>query len=846
MKEDKTSATPENGQEAPLKPSVDEKVLEFPEKETVLTLPVLPIKNTVLFPYLIMPLSVGRPMSVAAVERALATEEKEILVVTQRDAGVEEPTQSDVYAIGTRAIVKKVTRASDSLLELIVQGGERVVLLRLEREENYLRGRVRLAPVPGSRSVEIEALRREVLELATRANELSRPQVSVEFEQLLSSNDEPMRLVYLLGSIINLELEKEQSLLEAATASEALRLMYTYLRHEVQVLELRNKIASEAQSEMSRQQREYLLRQQLRAIQQELGDDTESGEVEMLRQRLEEADVPKEVRTEMEKELRRLEKIPSVSPEHNVIRSYVELVLELPWNKQTEDQIDIAHSRAVLDEDHYNLKEVKERILEHLGVLKLNPEAKAPILCFVGPPGVGKTSLGQSIARSLGRKFERMSLGGLHDEAELRGHRRTYIGAMPGRIIQAIRRAGVKNPLLMLDEVDKLGRDFRGDPAAALLEILDPEQNKNFRDNHLDLPFDLSKVFFITTANTLDTIPRPLLDRMELLRLPGYSEEEKTEIAKRYLMPRQRREAGLKAVQIDIPDEVLHRVITRYTREAGVRQLERAIGRLARKVALHFAEGKKRRVRVRVKDLPDMLGPEAFFLESMRQKSPPGVATGLAWTESGGEVLYIESSLIPDGSGLTLTGHLGEVMKESAHAAQSWVRAHAKQLGIPAEVFKDTGVHIHVPAGAIPKDGPSAGVTIAAALTSLYAQTPTRSDTAMTGEITLAGLVLPIGGVKEKILAARRAGIRRVLLPRENQKDLRELPEHVRDEMEFVFVERVSQMLREVLPQETDGKGKTKRARKPAAATKRTNARSKRARTKNVRRGSAAHAEGGA
>jgi ATP-dependent Lon protease len=761
--------------------------------------PVLPIKNTVLFPHLVMPLSVGRPMSVAAVEAALATEEKEILVITQRDASIEEPTQEDLFTIGTRAVIKKAGRHTEHLLELIVQGVERVVLIKLDRKDDYLHARVRPAPIPEEMSVEIEALRREVIELANRANELSRPQVSVEFDQLISSSEEPMRLVYLLGSIISLELEKEQSLLEATSGRDALHLMYTYLRHEVQVLELRNKIATEAQSEMTRQQREYLLRQQLRAIQQGLGEDVEGSEVEMLRQQLHEAEVPEDVRTEIEKELRRLEKVPSASPEHHVIRSYVELVLELPWNKSTQDQIDIGHSRDVLDADHYNLKEVKERILEQLGVLKLNPEAKAPILCFVGPPGTGKTSLGQSIARSVGRKFDRMSLGGMHDEAELRGHRRTYIGSMPGRIIQAIRRSGVRNPLLMLDEVDKLGRDFRGDPAAALLEILDPEQNKDFRDNYLDLAFDLSKVFFITTANSLDTIPRPLLDRMEVLRLPGYSEEEKTEIAKRYLIPRQLKEAGLDEKRLRIGNDTLHRVITRYTREAGVRQLERAIGRLARKVALHFAEGNKGAVRVKPKDLPDMLGPETFFLEQMRQDSPPGVATGLAWTETGGEVLYIESTLLPDSTGLTLTGHLGEVMKESAKAAQSWVWAHADELGIARARLKDTGVHIHVPAGAIPKDGPSAGVALVTALTSLYSGVPTRSDTAMTGEITLAGLVLPIGGVKEKILAARRAGVRRVVLPRDNEKDLRELPEHVREEVEFRFVERISDLLKETL-----------------------------------------------
>ncbi len=768
------------------------------QREDLLSLPVLPIKNTVLFPYLVMPLAVGRPMSVAAVEAAMATEEKELLIITQRDANVEEPRQEDLYSIGTRAIIKRVLRPHDQPLQAIVEGVERVVLIKLEHAEKHLQARVHPAPVPDQKSVDVEALRREVLELANRASELSRPRLGEEF-QPIHHTEEPMRLVYLLGSIINLELDKEQSLLEASTCSDALRLVYTYLRHEVQVLELRNKIATEAQTEMSRQQREYLLCQQLRAIQQELGEDPENAEVDLLRQRLEAAQVPEEVAKEIEKELRRLEKVPTVSPEHHVIRSYVELVLELPWNRATQDQIEIAHSRSVLDEDHYDLKEVKERILEQLGVLKLNPGAKAPILCFVGPPGVGKTSLGQSIARSMGRKFERMSLGGLHDEAELRGHRRTYVGAMPGRIVQAFRRAGVNNPLLMLDEVDKLGRDFRGDPAAALLEILDPEQNKSFRDNYLDLSFDLSKVFFITTANSLDTIPRPLLDRMEVLRLPGYSEEEKTEIARRYLIPRQLREAGLTEERLQIPEATLQAVIGRYTREAGVRQLERTIGRLARKAALHFAEGKTEAVRVEAEALADMLGPEVFFLEKMRRDSPPGVATGLAWTETGGEVLYIESSLLPDASGLTLTGQLGEVMKESAKAAQSWVWSHADQLGLDRKALKDAGVHIHVPAGAIPKDGPSAGVAIVTALASLYAGRPARADTAMTGEITLAGLVLPIGGVKEKILAARRAGIRRLVLPAANQKDLRELPEHVRNELEFRFVESIDELLRETM-----------------------------------------------
>jgi ATP-dependent Lon protease len=769
-----------------------------PTVQTV-TLPLLPIKNTVLFPYVLMPFSVGRPMSMAAVEAALATEEKEIIVVSQRDASIEEPTQDDLHTIGTKAVIKKMDRQGE-YLELIVHGNERVAVLRILKRGKYMQARVRPFPVPSDKSTESEALRREVIELATRAHKLSRPESRDDFETFLNSAEDPIRLAYLLGSIGGLEMEKEQALLEAPSVGDALRLLFAHLRHEVQVLELRDKISSAAKDEMDKQQREYFLRQQLRAIQNELGEaDPDKAATDHLRQRLEEADLPDEAKTEAEKELSRLERIPAASPEHGVIRTYLELILALPWRKSSQDDIDIARTRFVLDEDHYNLKEVKGRILEHLGVLKLNPEAKAPILCFVGPPGVGKTSLGQSIARSLGRKFERMSLGGMSDEAELRGHRRTYIGAMPGRIIQALRRAGVNNPVLMLDEVDKLGRDFRGDPAAALLEVLDPEQNKTFRDNYLDLAFDLSKVLFITTANTLGPVPQPLLDRMEVLRLPGYSEEEKSEIARRYLLPRQIRESGLPEGGLTIPDDTLRTVIARYTRESGVRRLERALGRLARKMALRHAEGDKRPVTVRPDDLPDLLGPEMFFVEKARQDSPPGVAAGLAVTETGGEVLYIETTLLPAGRGFTLTGQLGEVMQESARAAQSWVQSNAAALGIDPKKMKDSGIHIHVPAGAIPKDGPSAGVTMATALASLFTGKPARTDTAMTGEITLTGLVLPVGGIKEKVLAARRAGLKRVILPRENQSDLRELPEHVSREMEFILVDRIGQVLEAVM-----------------------------------------------
>jgi ATP-dependent Lon protease len=606
--------------------------------------------------------------------------------------------------------------------------------------------------------------------------------------------------------MLGLDVIKEQTLLEAPTRIEALRLLHSYLASEIQVLEIRRHIASKMETEMTRQQREYLLRQQLAAIQEELGDKSpEQSEAALLRRRLADADLPEEARQEAGRELSRMEKLPSSAPDYHVIRAYLDLILELPWRKSTEAELDLARARRTLDEDHFDLKEVKERILEHLGVLKLNPSAKAPILCLVGPPGVGKTSLGQSIARAMGRKFERLSLGGLHDESELRGHRRTYIGAMPGRIIQSVRRAAVNNPLLMLDEVDKLGRDFHGDPAAALLEILDPEQNKTFRDNYLDLPFDLSKVFFITTANTLETIPRPLLDRMELLRLSGYSDEEKIMIARRYLIPRQLKEAGLTEEQLTVTDEALRRVISHYTREAGLRQLERAIGRLARKIALRFAEGKMEVVKIEPSDLAEMLGPEKFYPEQARKQLPPGVATGLAWTEAGGDVLYVEATLLPEGRSLTITGQLGEVMQESAKAAQSYIWSHANELGVDRSLFKESGVHIHVPAGAIPKDGPSAGVTMATALVSLYAKTPARSDTAMTGEITLTGLVLPIGGVKEKVLAARRAGLRRVILPKENEKDLRELPDNIRAEMEFIFVERVEQALIAAIP-ELDGR----------------------------------------
>ncbi len=766
--------------------------------EELQVLPIFPLRNTVLFPYVLAPFSAGRPLSIGALDTALASADKHIAVFAQRDARVNAPTQDDLYSVGTVAVIKRMIRTEETI-EVILQGLERVQLVELEQTSPYLRAKLRPLPIMVQEGdAEADALQRELIDVAARYQALAQPIPTFDMDQVVAQVRDPMHLIYLLATIAGLDLDKAQRLLEARTRLDALRLLHEHLVHEVQVLELRKEIAGQAQTEMSKQQREYLLRQQLRAIQQELGEDNpEEAEVSALRQRLEETQLPELVRKEAERQLSRLERIPTASPEHQVTRTYLDLILELPWEKTTTDNLDLHRARQILDDDHFDLEEVKDRILEHLAVMKLNPSAKAPILCFVGPPGVGKTSLGQSIARALGRKFERFSLGGLHDEAELRGHRRTYIGALPGRIIQAIRRADVKNPLLMLDEVDKLGRDFRGDPASALLEILDPEQNVEFRDNYLDLPFDLSKVFFITTANTLDTIPGPLLDRMEVLRLSGYSEEEKLEIARRYLIKRQREQAGLTEEQFVVPDDTLSAIVRRYTREAGLRELERMLGRLARKVALDIATGHTEPRTITPEMLPDMLGPERFFMEQARTELPPGVATGLAWTATGGDVLYIEAIQLPEGEKLTLTGQLGTVMQESARAAQSYVIAHCRALGIEPP---KGGIHLHVPAGAIPKDGPSAGVTMATAIASLYTNQPVRTDTAMTGEITLTGLVLPVGGIKEKVLAARRAGIRRVILPTQNQKDLREIPEHVRNEVEFVFAQRIEDVLAAAIP----------------------------------------------
>jgi ATP-dependent Lon protease len=697
-------------------------------------------------------------------------------------------------------MIKRMMRTPDGL-QLIVHGTERVRVVKWLQTDPHIRARVRILPPPVKREDGVvEALTRNVQALVQRALALL-PEIPPEVRSAILSTNDPVQLAYFLGSILNLGVEQEQQMLEADTVEELLQVAYSRLAHEIEIMELRSKIAAEAQGEMSKAQRDYFLRQQMKAIQKELGegDDGESAEAEMLRERLGAADLPDEVRKETERELKRLERLPQAAPDYQVIRTYLDLVLELPWKKSSEDKLDLNEARRILDEDHYGLEDIKERILEFLAVVKLRRDSKSPILCFVGPPGVGKTSLGMSIARALGRQFERISLGGVRDEAELRGHRRTYIGALPGRIVQAIRRAGVNNPVMMLDEIDKLGNDYRGDPSSALLEILDPQQNSTFRDHYLDLPFDLSKVFFIATANQLAPIPSPLRDRMEIISLAGYSDQEKLHIARQYLIPRQTRENGLAEQQLEITDEALALIAARYTREAGVRQLERTIGRVARKVALRIAQGQSEKVRVDAPDLKEMLGAPRFYPEEARKELPAGVATGMAWTETGGQLLFIEATLLPGSSGLTLTGQLGEVMQESARAARSYLWSHGAEFGIEPQMFKNYGLHVHVPAGAIPKDGPSAGVAITSAFASLMTGRRVRNDTAMTGEITLSGLVFPVGGIKEKVLAAHRAGLRRVVLPSRNEADTEDIPEDVRKQLEFVYVGRIGEALDETL-----------------------------------------------
>jgi ATP-dependent Lon protease len=768
-------------------------------------LPVLPLKNTVVYPQIVVPLAVGRPMSLAAVNAALE-HGRELVAVAQRDPEEEHPQRAGLYDIGTVVTITRMEKR-DQGAQIIVQGLRRVRLGEATWLGEQLLVDTEALPVPdmgeGSDddAAAVDALIRENLALAQSIAELFDPDNGSQiYQQLVGSLPDPIAQMYRIASLANLELAQEQEVLECNTARALMEELHKILRHEQKVTELRRQIAEQTRDDMESQQREHLLRQQKRAIEQALGENDADDDIAELKAELEQAQLPEAVRKEVDRELRRLNRMTPNAADYQVARAYLELVAELPWHQQTDDQLDLEHARQVLDEDHYGLEEVKARILESLAVLRLNPAAQAPILCLVGPPGVGKTSLGQSVARAMGRKFERISLGGMHDEGELRGHRRTYIGAMPGRIIQGIRRASVLNPLLMLDEIDKLGRDFRGDPSAALMEILDPAQNRDFRDNYLNLPYDLSRVFFMTTANTLEGISRPLLDRMEVLELSGYSDTEKQAIARRYLIPRQRRQAGLTEAQFDISAAALGVAIRRYTREAGVRDLERIIGQLARKRARQVVSEEPLPGIIEPDTLAALLGPEKFKRERQRASPGAGVAAGLAWTEAGGDVLYVEAALTPRDDKIILTGHLGQVMQESARAARSYIWTVAEQLNIDREAIESHGVHFHVPEGAVPKDGPSAGVTMAVALVSAYRYRSVRADVAMTGELTLTGLVLPVGGIKEKVLAAHRNGFRHVILPRDNQSDLAKLPEEVRAEMTFTLAEHLDEVLEAAFP----------------------------------------------
>jgi ATP-dependent Lon protease len=709
----------------------------------------------------------------------------------------------------------------DGTLRILVQGGPRVRLDEIVAEEPYLMARIHEEPDIVELSSELEILTRHIQTTFSSIIE-GVPYLPEELQVAVANVDDPEALGHMIAGSLRIKTEEKQELLEERNVTDRLRRLSSILARELEVMELGSKIQSEVQSEMDRTQREYLLREQMKAIQRELGEEDETqAEINELRGQIEEAELPEEVRRAADRELSRLERLPSAAAEYGVIRTYLEWIISLPWSKWTEDNLDMAHARRVLNRDHYDIEKVKDRILEHLAVRKLKPDARGSILCFVGPPGVGKTSLGRSIATALGRKFERISVGGVRDEAEIRGHRRTYIGALPGTIIRALRDAESRNPVFMIDEIDKMGADFRGDPASAMLEVLDPEQNHSFRDHYLDLPFDLSDVMFITTANVLDTIPAALRDRMETIQLAGYTHEEKHHIAKRYLLPRQIERNGLTPDKIEVKDEAIDVVTSEYTREAGVRNLERELGSICRKVARDFAEGKaKRKVTITKAKARQLLGKRRYFPEARLKPKEPGVATGLAWTPFGGEVLFIEATQYPGSGKLNLTGQLGDVMRESAQAALSFVRSHADALNprLPDDFFQNHDLHVHVPAGAIPKDGPSAGVAMATALASLISQRPVRADTAMTGELTLIGQVLPIGGLKEKALAAQAAGIGRVIAPKLNQQDIEDIPAHLRKHLEFVFVDRIERVLDEALTPEAGRNGAGPRERvRPSA-----------------------------
>ncbi len=776
------------------------------------TLPVLPLRGSVIFPLAVGPLAVGRPRSVRLVDDVMRVN-RLVALVLQRSDTMEEPGPDDLHRIGTVAMIHQLARGSDGSLRIVVQGLERIRLVDFASTDPYLVARVVTAPDHVVRSTEGDALRRAAVDLFQRVVGLAGDlpdEVALAAENLT----DPRQVAYLIATVVPLEAAVRQEILELDPVDGKLRRLVDLLQRDLAVRELGQKITSETQERLSKSQREFYLREQLRSIQRELGEGEEGSEIEDLRRRLEEAKLPEEARRETERELNRLTSIPAASPEHGIIRTYLELMADLPWSLLTGGTIDIPHTRAVLDEDHYDLEKIKERLLEYLAAKKLRLDrarheapavpgdqvAREPILCFVGPPGVGKTSLGQSIARALGRKFIRMSLGGVRDEAEIRGHRRTYIGAMPGRIIQSLRRMGARDPVFMLDEIDKVGADWRGDPSSALLEVLDPAQNHTFMDNYLGVAFDLSQVLFIATANTLGTIPGPLRDRMEVLELSGYTDEEKVRIAEQYLIPKQREAHGLKAEELAFEADALRQIVRGYTREAGVRNLDREIASVARKVARQVAEGKTEPARVTAETLHEYLGRPRFFDEVAERTTRPGVATGLAWTPTGGDVLFVEATMMASREEeLVLTGMLGDVMRESAQAAISYVRSNAAALGVEPAIFEGKRIHIHVPAGAIPKDGPSAGVTMMTAVASLATSRPVRSDLAMTGEITLRGKVLPVGGIKEKVLAAHRIGIKRLLLPRRNDRDVEDVPEDVRRDLECVFMDTAEEVLAQAL-----------------------------------------------
>jgi len=781
-----------------------------PEKDKITPvpdeLPLLPLKDTIVYLLTVYPLVIGKDKSIKLIND-VTVGDKILALTAQKKIDIEVSGMVDIYTAGTMARILQMVKVPDGTLRVLVQGLERIHITELSQTEPYFKARIKAWPDKSEKSVELEALMRGVSEVFQKMVSLT-PNMPEELSGAVLNIEDPRQLAYLIATNIRLELVQRQEILEIEAVQEKLTKLMQYLNREVEVLELGRKIQGQAKDQMQKAEREYLLRQQLAAIRKELGEEGDDGaEIKNLREKIDQAKLPPEAEKESKRELGRMEKLSPASPEYSVIRTYLEWMTSLPWNKTSATAIDIARARVTLDEDHYDLEKVKNRILEYLSVKKLGEERSAdkgirtrePILCFVGPPGVGKTSLGQSIARALGRKFMRQSFGGLHDEAEIRGHRRTYIGAMPGRIIQALKRVETRDPVIMLDEVDKIGSDWRGDPSSALLEVLDPEQNKDFRDNYLDVPFDLSKVMFITTANQLETIPPPLLDRMEVLQLPGYTEHEKMIIAQKYLIPKEINANALRIDEIVITEEALRGIIKDYTREAGVRNLEREIANVCRKVAKAVAEGKATPISVKAEELHDYLGRPKFFAETSIMIDRPGVVTGLAWTPTGGDILFVEASQMPGSKQLTLTGQLGDVMKESAQAALSYVRSQAESFGINRDFFEKSDIHIHVPAGAIPKDGPSAGVTMTTAIVSMLTGRLAKHDLAMTGEITLRGKVMPIGGVKEKVLAAKRAGIKTIILPEKNKNDIEDVPEDLRKEMEFIFVDTIDQVITNAL-----------------------------------------------